>query len=199
MRRLQLILASGSPRRKELLEAVGIRPVVVPSGFDESSISEESLGPDRLVKILACRKAETVSRTYPDSLVLGADTIVYVKGETIGKPRSRDEAEGMLRKLSGNTHRVYTGVALYEPRSKQVFSDVDCSYVTFAEMSPLEIQWYIGTDEPIGKAGGYAIQGRAALFINRIIGDYTSIVGLSMPKFYHILKQAGVSFESLVS
>ena len=95
--------------------------------------------------------------------------------------------------------RVYTGIALYEPRRKQVFSDVDCSYVTFVDMSPYEIQWYVETDEPIGKAGGYAIQGRAALFVSRIIGDYTSVIGLSLPKFYNLLKQADISFESLIS
>ncbi len=199
MKKLQLILASESPRRKELLESLGIRPIVVPSGFDEDSVLEEGLGPDRLVKVLACRKAETVSRIYADHLVLGADTLVYLKGEILGKPKNRGEAWEMIKKLSGNTHKVYTGIALYEPRSEQVFSDVDCSYVTFCDMSPYEIQWYVETDEPLGKAGGYAIQGRAALFVSRIIGDYTSVIGLSLPKFYNLLKQADISFESLIS
>ena len=199
MKKLQVVLASESPRRKELLESLGIRPIVVPSGFDENSVSEEGLGPDSLVEVLACRKAETVSRIHADHLILGADTLVYLKGEILGKPKNRDEAWEMLKKLSGNTHKVYTGIALYEPRRKQVFSDVDCSYVTFVDMSPYEIQWYVETDEPIGKAGGYAIQGRAALFVSRIIGDYTSVIGLSLPKFYNLLKQADISFESLIS
>jgi len=199
VRKLQLILASSSPRRKELLEAIGIEPLIIPSGFDERSINTEGVSPERLVRTFAVEKAKKVSREHRDSLVLGADTVVYLNGEILGKPRDRVEAARMLQKLSGRTHRVYTGVALYEPVTGDIISDVDCSYVTFKELDSDEINWYVETDEPIGKAGGYAIQGRATIFITRVIGDYTSVIGLPMPKFYEILKKIGIELRSLIS
>lgn len=198
MNELRLILASGSPRRKDLLETVGINPVVIPSDFDETCIDNNGFTPDVFVSVLARKKAEAVACKYPSDLVLGADTIVVLDGEVLGKPRGRKDAVSMLERLSGRTHQVYTGLALYRPGTQEVISDFDCSSVTMREMDSGEIQWYVSTNEPMGKAGSYAIQGRAALFITGIMGDYTSVIGLPIPKLYEILKKAGVDIKSLI-
>lgn len=191
-------MASGSPRRKELLETVGIKPLVIPSGFDETCVDNNGLSPDMFVSALARKKAEAVACMHPSELVLGADTVVVLDGEILGKPGSRKDAVSMLKRLSGRTHQVYTGIALYQPGIQEVITDFDCSSVTMREMGSREIQWYVSTNEPMGKAGSYAIQGRAALFITGIIGDYTSVIGLPIPKLYEILKKAGVDIKSLI-
>lgn len=194
---MKLVLASRSPRRKALLEAIGIRSRTVPSGFDEACLDANGLAPCELVVTLAKQKVANVASDYSNDLVLGADTIVVLNNNVLGKPKDNFDAKRMLEILSGKTHQVYTGIALYEPATGKIFSDVDCSYVTMRELAPSEIQWYVGTGEPMGKAGGYAIQGKAALFITEIKGDYTGVVGLPLSKFYEILKQAKVEITSL--
>jgi septum formation protein len=196
--KLRLVLASGSPRRKDLLETVGIKPLVVPSELDETCIDTKELTPGRLVADLACRKAKKVAGMFPSDIVLGADTIVVLDGEVLGKPGDPMHARSMLEKLSGRTHYVYTGIALYQPETGEVFTDVDCSCVTMRKMDTGEIEWYVSTNEPMGKAGSYAIQGRAALFITGIKGDYTSVIGLPIPKLYEILIKAGVEIRNLI-
>lgn len=192
MNYLRLVLASRSPRRKALLEAIGIEPLVVPSKFDESRFDPSDMSPRDLAMALARGKTAAVAREYPDDVVLGADTIVVLDGKVLGKPATPTEAAQMLEHLSGNTHEVYTGIALYEPKSGQVFCDVARTLVTMRHMEPHEIEWYVGTGEPMGKAGGYGIQGKAALFVTGINGDYTGVIGLPLSKFYEILKRAGL-------
>ncbi len=191
------MLASGSPRRNSLLNDLGIRPLVVPPRFDEASYHDLRKDPGELVATLARGKTTAVARDYPGDLILGADTIVVLGGVILGKPASPSEAVKMLGLLSGETHKVYTGIALYEPKSGRVFSDVDCTHVTMRRLEPGEIQWYVSTGEPMGKAGGYGIQGKAALFVTAINGDYTGVIGLPLAKFYEILRRAGVGITKL--
>ncbi len=194
---MKLVLASRSPRRKALLEAIGIRPLTVPSSFDEARFDTGGLAPYELVVTLAKHKAANVAKKHSSDLVLGADTVVVLNNDVLGKPKDRFDAKRMLEMLSGNTHQVYTGVALYEPATGKIFSNVDCSHVTMRELGPGEIEWYVGTGEPMGKAGGYAIQGKAGLFITEVKGDYTGVVGLPLSKFYEILKNAQVEITKL--
>jgi septum formation protein len=195
---LRLILASQSPRRKMLLEGAGIVPVVMPSDACET-VKGDGLGPEELVKVLARRKIAGVSRVRPDDYVLGADTIVYIEGTVLGKPESPDDARQMLRTIAGKSHVVYTGVALYEPRERKVLDDFDKTEVTMSPLSEEEIEWYVRTGEPMDKAGSYALQGMGGLFVSRVNGDFSSVIGLPLPKVYRLLRLAGVRLEDLLT
>jgi len=195
---LRLVLASESPRRKALLEAVGIRPVVVPSHAAEA-VKEEGLEPHQLVRLLARRKIGKVAEIMPDELVLGADTIVYIDGEVLGKPESPEDARRMLQKIAGRTHVVYTGVALWDPGRKRVLDDFDKTEVTMCPLTEEEIAWYVSTGEPMDKAGSYALQGIGGMFVERVNGDFSSVIGLPLPKVYRLLRLAGVRLEELLT
>ncbi len=174
-----LILASSSPRRKELLEAVGVPFEIVPSKIDECVIEGES--PEHHVLRLSKTKASDVSEVYPDRWILGADTIVVLDGTILGKPANRDHAEAMLCKLSGRSHIVLTGYTLcnntlpHLRRSRYVRSRV-----SIRRMSRSEIANYVNTGEPMDKAGAYAVQGLGAAIVKRIEGSYTNVVGLPL-------------------
>ena len=170
----KLILASGSRRRAEILTAVGWEFEAVAANIDETRFAAEDAV--SYVKRLARTKAETIAREFPDRLVIGADTVVVIDGEILGQPGDDADARRMLRLLSGEWHDVLTGVALM--RAAEVVVDNETTRVRFAEMSSGDIDWYIGTGEPRGKAGAYGIQGSAALFIKEIQGDYFNVVGL---------------------
>jgi len=174
MLREKLILASGSLRRAEILTAVGWEFEAVAANIDETRFAAEDAV--SYVKRLARTKAETIAREFPDRLVIGADTVVVIDGEILGQPGDDADARRMLRLLSGEWHDVLTGVALM--RAVEVVVDNETTRVRFAEMSAEEIDWYIATGEPRGKAGAYGIQGSAALFIKEIQGDYFNVVGL---------------------
>lgn len=189
---MRLVLASLSPRRKDLLISAGINPLVIPSNVDEG-VQDEGMPPDRLVKLLARRKISRVSADRPDDYVLGADTIVYIDGEVLGKPRDEAEARDMLRRICGRTHEVYTGVALYEPVGRSVLDDYDRTPVTIRAMNDEEIRRYVATGEPMDKAGSYALQGAGGFFVTRVEGDFSSVVGLPLPKVYGLLARAGWS------
>lgn len=182
-----LILASKSPRRRLLLEQIGI-PFTIEISHTEETIPEQ-ISPSEIVQSLALQKAETVADRFPEALTLGADTIVVLNNSILGKPVDEDEAREMLRRLSGNTHTVYTGLALVHPitnRQKTAFEKTD---VTFASMSEEEIYTYVSTGSPLDKAGAYGIQDdRGALFISGIHGDYYNVVGLPLHRLYHLLK-----------
>jgi septum formation protein len=180
-----LILASTSPRRAEILRAVGWPFEACAPNVDETRGAEE--GPANYVKRLARTKAAAVAARRPDGLVLGADTVVVIEGEILGQPRDAEDAKRMLRLLSGNWHEVLTGVALVRGGiSGCSIVDHETSRVRFAPLSNEEIAWYVGTGEPNGKAGAYAVQGRAALFIEEIQGDYFNIVGLPVRLAYEL-------------
>lgn len=181
---MKLILASGSPRRRELLALYTPHFEVCASDFDESSVTAES--PAALVEKLACGKCLAVAKTHPSCVVLGCDTVVDVGGEVFGKPHSRADAERMLRALSGAEHIVHTGVCVSDGARTEHF--VDSCRVRFFALSEEEIEAYTATDEPYDKAGAYAIQGRAALWLDGIDGDYYTIMGLPVSRTARLLE-----------
>ena len=173
----KLILASQSPRRAEILTAVGWEFEAIAANIDETRRAAEDAV--SYVTRLAVTKAQTVAQKFPERLVIGADTIVVINGEILGQPRDDADARRMLRLLSGEWHEVLTGVALVRTgAAAQVVVDHETTRVQFAAMSAAEIDWYIATGEPKAKAGAYGIQGRAALFIKEIQGEYFNVVGL---------------------
>ena len=182
-----LILASKSPRRKELLEQAGLTFAVVPSSVDENDINISI--PEKLVKTLAEAKARDVAGVYPDSWIIGADTIVLIQGKILGKPGSMETARQMIQQLNGQIHEVFTGYAICCKTTKTCISAVEKTEVRFRNLSPQEIEWYIQTDEPYDKAGGYAIQGLGSFLVKRIYGSYTNVVGLPVCEVLeHLLK-----------
>lgn len=179
-----IILASRSPRRSELLELARIPFVCEPSDIEE--VMDESLPLLKRIEQLAYQKALPIFKKHPDDVVLGADSIVYIDGEVIGKPKDEKDARRILHKLSGRAHQVTTGVAILTKDKVETFSQT--SDVVFYELEEAEIDDYIQSDEWQGKAGGYAIQGYACRFIKEIKGDYSNIVGLPIAMVYHCLK-----------
>jgi septum formation protein len=178
-----LILASGSPRRAELLRAAGIEFTVRIADVDEAILPGES--PRDYVLRLSRAKALAVAGE--DEIVLGADTTVVIEDEIAGKPVDADDARRMLKALSGRWHEVLTGVTLL--RGHKVLADVAVTRVKFSEMSESEIDWYVSTGEPMDKAGAYGIQGYASRFVERIEGSYSNVVGLPVQMVYKMLKE----------
>ncbi|PLT32397.1 nucleoside triphosphate pyrophosphatase [Bacillus sp. V5-8f] len=179
-----LILASSSPRRKELLQFLQIPFETIHTNTDESI--DPQLDAEKAVKELAERKAMAAALTYPGDCVIGADTVVAVEGRILGKPVDREDAKKMLRILSGRTHHVYTGVAIIQGEGRKVFAQK--TEVTFWELSEEEIEAYLDTGEPFDKAGSYGIQGYGSLLVKGISGDYFSVVGLPVSRLARELK-----------
>ncbi len=178
-----LILASGSPRRAELLRAAGIEFIVRVADLDETHLSGES--PRDYVLRLSQAKARAVARG--GDLVLGADTTVVIEDEIAGKPVDAEDARRMLRSLNGRWHEVLTAVTLL--RGDRSLSDVASTRVKFIEMSDADIDWYVSTGEPMDKAGAYAIQGYASRFVERIEGSYSNVVGLPVQMVYRLVEE----------
>lgn len=183
----RLLLASASPRRAEILRVVGWPFEVCAANVDEAKGAHETAV--IYVERLARAKAESVALAQPSNIVLGADTVVVVDDLVLGKPRDDEEARRMLRSLSGRWHDVLTGVALVDAGSKQSIVAHEKTRVRFAAMSDGEIDWYVSTGEPMDKAGAYAVQGHAALFIEAIEGDYWNVVGLPVRLVYSLVKK----------
>lgn len=181
-----LILASASPRRAALLRAAGIEFTVRVAEVDET-IKPGELPRDYVLR-LSSEKARAVAQG--DDLVLGADTTVVIHGQIAGKPVDAEDAKRMLRLLSGRWHEVLTAVSLV--RAGRVLSEIASTRVKFAEMSEAEIDWYVATGEPMDKAGAYAVQGRASLFVERIEGSYSNVVGLPVQLVYRLAREMGV-------
>jgi len=185
--RVPLILASRSPRRRKLLAQLGLDFEVHPSDLDENATNHRL--PEQLVEQLALEKARTVAARFPEALTLGADTIVVLDGDVLNKPADEAEARAMLRRLSGRTHTVYTGVALVHPASQREVVDYEATQVTFAPLTDAEIDAYVATGSPLDKAGAYGIQDDyGAVFIRRIEGDYYNVVGLPLHRLYRMLR-----------
>ncbi len=184
-----LILASASPRRRELLERMGWDFKTIPSGIDEEFLEGES--PRRHVLRLSREKTVIVSRENPDAWVLGADTEVIIDDEVLGKPETPEEARAMLKKLSGRMHRVITGFSIAKESTGVNIDNIIESQVFFKEISDDEMEWYIKTGEPYDKAGGYAVQGRGAVFVKEIRGSYTNVIGLPLCEVVSALKSVG--------
>lgn len=186
--RVMLVLASASPRRADLLRAAGIPFTVETPDIDEGPLANEP--PESYVLRVARDKALAVARRKSGSPVIGADTTVVVDGGILGKPSDDAEARTMLQRLSGRVHDVLTGVALEVGGGE--WTALEITRVRFLPLSAGEIDWYIASGEPRGKAGAYAIQGLASRFVDRVEGSYTNVVGLPVPAVCGLLRQAGV-------
>lgn len=184
-----IILASGSPRRQELLQQIGVPYEVVKSDAEEVLDAVE--GPRALAVENARRKALAVSKRYPGRVVLGADTVVFQDGAVYGKPKDAEDARNMLKSFAGRRHDVVTGVAIVA-KDGVCYTDATETKVFFNNLTDDEIAAYIATGEPMDKAGAYAVQGRAAAFIPRIEGSFSNVVGLPLAEVASLLKEAGV-------
>ena len=190
---IRIILASASPRRAELLRTLGLEFEVRPVEMDETPLPGES--PQDHVIRLAEAKATTNSVDDESSLVIGCDTVVIVGREILGKPRSADDARRMLRLLQGKAHEVISAVAISGGKTVSGFSETS---VTFAPMIEQEIDWYVATGEPMDKAGAYGIQGYAALFVSKIRGSYSNVVGLPLELLPGLFARLGVDIFELI-
>ncbi len=185
----KLILASKSPRRCELLKQVGLDFEVIPSGVVEDFLNTES--PREHVLRLAEAKAREVASKYLDRWVVAADTIVYINGSILGKPKCREEAVEMLRRLSGQEHWVLTGFSVCHSEKGESDREAVQTAVRMKPLSPAEIDWYVQTGEPFDKAGGYGIQGIGSFMIESIQGSYTNVVGLPLCELIQMLSRLG--------
>ena len=188
-----LILASTSPRRKDLLSQIGLTFTIVPSDFEEDM--SLPLSPDKLTMHLSKEKALAVAKNYPDAVIIGADTVVAIDGAVLGKAHTKEDAQRMLSMLSGKTHQVITGLTVIipageSPTGEQIIESVaSINNVTFKPLAGEEIEWYIQTGEPLEKAGTYGIQGLGAMFVEKIEGSYSGIVGLPLEILYEIFRR----------
>lgn len=185
---MDIVLASGSPRRRELLETLGLEFSVVPAKGEE--IAPEGAGPAETVTALAEAKAAEVAQGCPGSLVIAADTIVWAEGKILGKPKDEADAKRMLHMLSDNAHEVYTGVAIIYDGKSAVGAEK--TKVFFRRLTDAEIDGYVSSGEPMDKAGAYGIQGRAALMVRRLEGDYFNVMGLPLCRLGQMLEEIGV-------
>ena len=187
---MKIVLASQSPRRKELLARMGVEEFEVCPSADEEN-APAGLTPDRLVEYLSAEKARQVAGRFgPEDIIIAADTVVAVDDRVLGKPHSRDEAVEMLAMLSGRSHAVYTGVTVR--RGDVVCTEYECTRVTFRPLSGSEIEAYVDTGEPMDKAGSYGIQGRGCLLVEGIEGDYYNVMGLPVCRLGQMLRRAGL-------
>jgi septum formation protein len=188
----KIVLASGSPRRKELLEKIGLNFLVDPSNYEE--VLDQTIGPLELVKRLSFGKASDVAKRHPDSLIIGADSVVAVDNITLGKPHSKEKAIEMLSKLSGKTHSAISGFTIIDTKTGKTVSEAVETKIFFRKLNPDEIEKYVATGEPLDKAGAYAIQGKGALLVDKIEGDFYNIVGLPLGRVVKVLNNSfGVS------
>ncbi|MFP4020890.1 MAG: Maf family protein [Halanaerobium sp.] len=182
---LKLVLASASPRREEILKQLNLKFTIVPSKIDEDSFKIDD--PVELVKTLAAEKAKSVSKLVEDAVVIAADTVVVHDGQIFGKPGGKLEAKKMLTKLRSNQHQVITGLAVLNSQSGEIHVDFNITDVKIKALSEREINSYVETGEPLGKAGAYAVQGLGALFVEEIRGSYFSVMGLPIHQLAELL------------
>lgn len=191
---MKIILASKSPRRIELLKNLGLSPEIIPADVDETV--NESRHPHEVVTELAVRKADLISKKYPDALVIAADTMVFKDGKLLGKPKDSKNAFAMLLSLSDSTHTVYTGIAV--SLGGKTVSEAVGTQVLFRKLSDDEINSYIASGEPFDKAGAYGIQGCGALLVKEICGDYFNVVGLPVSRLFELIKESfEISYEDM--
>ena len=190
----KLILASQSPRRRYLLEQAGLTFAIVPSTVDEAAVPV--CAPEVYARRLAEAKTTDIAEKHPDCWVIGADTIVVINGDILGKPDSMAAARRMLQQLSGQTHAVITGFAIYCEAAGHHYAETTTTAVTFKTLSAAEIEWYVQTREPFDKAGAYAIQGIGTFLVRSIHGSYTNVVGLPVCEVIeHLIEQGVVRYE----
>jgi septum formation protein len=190
-----IILASASPRRRQLLELIGVDFEVDPADVDETAIAGED--PAAFATRAARDKARWVARRHPERLVLGADTVVEVDSEILGKPSSAEDAASMLRRLSGRSHFVHTAIALIAGDGSHEI--VDSAQVEFVDLSDETIRWYVATGEPMDKAGAYAIQGLGGLLVARVEGSPRTVVGLPIHRLPELFAAHGLDFWQVLT
>ncbi|NFP92586.1 Maf-like protein [Clostridium sporogenes] len=191
-----IILASASQRRQELLKRILGNFQIIVSDFDESSIPFKNNIPSYVMN-LAEGKARSVSKKIMDqdnNLIIGCDTIVTFNNRILGKPKDKKDAFEMLQALSGNEHEVYSGLAILDVKSNKIIKDFVCTKVKFSKLSSVQIEKYINTGDPMDKAGAYGIQGKAGVFVENINGCYYNVVGLPLNKLNSMLMEMGVNF-----
>lgn len=190
---MKVILASKSPRRVEILEKIVKEFEVVQSNFDENTIDFKG-DIEKYVKDLSRNKAIEVSeRLNEPSIVIAADTVVFQDGKVLEKPKNEEDAFSMLSSLSGNTHKVYSGICLINTYDDTVVTDCDCTEVRFSELNPRQIRNYINSGEPMDKAGAYGIQGLGGAFVEGIKGCYYNVMGLPLNKLYKALENYDIT------
>ena len=195
---MRIILASQSPRRRELLERMGISEFeVIPAKAEESALLTRTLTPDQLVEELSRRKCAEVSAAHPDALVIAADTMVAVNNRVLGKPHSEKDAARMLAALSGRLHMVYTGVTVAQ--GVKSITEHEMTFVRFCTLSQADIIRYIATGEPMDKAGAYGIQGYGSVLVEGISGDYYNVMGLPVCRLARLLTGFGVDALALAA
>jgi septum formation protein len=182
----KIILASASPRRKQLLEQIGLVFDVIPSDVDEDNVVHHD--PLKNIEALALSKAQDITTKVHEGIIIAADTQILINGEAIGKPVDRADALNMLSMMIGKTHKVITGVAILDAQTGQKETWVETTLVTFCKLSLDEINIYLDSSEYEGKAGAYGIQGRAAVFVEKIEGCYFNVVGLPLSKLMQKLR-----------
>jgi len=195
---LPFVLASASPARRQLLQQIGIDPIVQPSHFDESVI--QATTPTELVRLLARAKAEIVAQAYPPpALVLGCDSVLVLKGEVYGKPASAAMAIARWQQMRGQTGHLLTGHALVDVAKGQTCVEVESTEVVFAAVSDAEIADYVASGEPLACAGCFALDGRGGAFVEKIVGTPSNVIGLSLPLLRRMLHTLGYSLADLQS
>ena len=189
-----MILASASPRRKEILENFGFSFKTIVKNIDETS--DKTRAEEKILEI-AEKKARAVAIDFPDENVVGADTVVVVDGKILGKPKNKEEAFSMLKSLSGRSHEVITAFSFININKNISYSDYEITKVYFKNLTDDEINWYINTKEPMDKAGAYGIQGKGAFFVEKIEGDFFSVMGFPLGKFVRFLNKTGFNLNDL--
>ncbi|MBD2087618.1 Maf-like protein [Trichocoleus sp. ST-U3] len=184
-----LVLASASPARRRLLQSAGIEPVVCPSDFDESQVSTSVAS--ELVQTLALRKAETVANQFPDALILGCDSVLLVNGEIHGKPADAAQAIARWQKMRSQIGELYTGHALIDQQQDKTVVRCGITKVYFADASDRQIEAYVATGEPLKCAGCFALEGRGGLFVDKLEGCHTNVIGLSLPLLRQMFGELG--------
>lgn len=187
--KFQIILASGSPWRKRLLKRHGIKVTAHPSSFDEVRQHD---APKEIAILNACGKALEVASFYKRGIIIGVDTIGVFRGKILGKPRNRNEAKKMLALILGKTHLVISGLCILDIASNKKYRTAVTTKITFRKITERELENYLDSNEWKGKAGSYAIQGRAKKFVKKIKGDITNVIGLPIEKLKKILKKIGI-------
>ena len=189
-----MILASASPRRKEILENFGFSFKTIVKNIDETS--DKTRAEEKILEI-AEKKARAAAIDFPDENVIGADTVVVVDGKILGKPKDEKEAFSMLKSLSGRSHEVITAFSFININKNISYSDYEITKVYFKNLTDDEINWYINTKEPMDKAGAYGIQGKGAFFVEKIEGDFFSVMGFPLGKFVRFLNKTDFNLNDL--
>ena len=189
-----MILASASPRRKEILENFGFSFKTIVKNIDETS--NKTRAEEKILEI-AEKKARATAIDFPDENIVGADTVVVVDGKILGKPKDEKEAFSMLKSLSGRSHEVITAFSFININKNISYSDYEITKVYFKNLTDDEINWYINTKEPMDKAGAYGIQGKGAFFVEKIEGDFFSVMGFPLGKFVRFLNKTGFNLNDL--